>query len=187
MTARKTARPKRAAAAPPILALVQHALEDMKATNIRVIDVRGINDIADAMVVACGTSDRHVKSIADNVVRKAKESGVRPYGVEGDREGEWVLVDLPDVLVHVMLPRVREHYALEQLWENATQVDVAPAAPKTRTTKPRTTKTRTTKPRTTKPRATQARSGAAKSAASAAGGARSVRKPADRRRKPTRH
>ena len=172
MTARKTARRKRAAAAPPILALVQHALEDMKATNIRVIDVRGINDIADAMVVACGTSDRHVKSIADNVVRKAKESGVRPYGVEGDREGEWVLVDLPDVLVHVMLPRVREHYALEQLWESATQVEVALAVPKARVTKPSASKPRVS---------------AAKTAARVAGGVRRVRKPADRRRKPTRH
>jgi len=103
----------------PLLTVVQAALVDMKALNISVIDVRGYSDVADAMVIASGTSDRHVKSIAERVVAESKSAGVRPFGVEGAREGEWVLVDLPDVMVHVMLPRVREFYALEQLWENA--------------------------------------------------------------------
>ena len=93
------------------------ALDDMKAVNVRVIDVRGLTDIADTMIVASGTSDRHVRSIADHVVQQVKAGGQRPYGVEGTRDGEWVLVDLQDVLVHVMLPRVREFYALEKLWE----------------------------------------------------------------------
>ncbi len=93
------------------------ALEDVKAVNIKVLDVRGLTDIADTMIVASGTSDRHVRAIAENVVVKAKQAGRRPMGTEGRQDGEWVLIDLQDVLVHVMLPRVREFYALEQLWE----------------------------------------------------------------------
>jgi ribosome-associated protein len=124
MTTRKT---KRRPADPPaqLAGLVTTALDDMKAINVAVLDVRGLTDIADTMVIASGNSDRHVRSIADRVIEKAKASGVRPFGVEGARDGEWVLVDLPDVMVHVMLPRVREHYALESLWEST----VAPAAP----------------------------------------------------------
>jgi len=89
----------------------------MKAVNVRVLDVRGLTDIADTMIIASGNSDRHVRSIAERVVETAKAAGFRPLGTEGARDGEWVLVDLQDVLVHVMLPRVREFYALEQLWE----------------------------------------------------------------------
>ena len=97
--------------------LALKALEDMKAVNIRVLDVRGLTDVADTMIVASGTSDRHVRSIAENVIVKAKAAGRRPLGTEGKQDGEWVLVDLQDLLVHVMLPRVREFYALEELWE----------------------------------------------------------------------
>ena len=97
--------------------LVLNALEDLKAVNIKVLDVRGLTDVADTMIVASGTSDRHVRAIAENVIVKAKAAGRRPMGTEGEPDGEWVLVDLQDVLVHVMLPRVREFYALEQLWE----------------------------------------------------------------------
>ena len=102
---------------PPALPVVQAALADMKAVDVRVIDVRGANDVADFMVVASGTSDRHLRAIADRVVQMCKASGQRPLGVEGEGQGEWVLVDLPDVMVHVMLPRTREFYQLEQLWE----------------------------------------------------------------------
>jgi ribosome-associated protein len=101
----------------PLQATVTAALDDMKAVNVKVLDVRGLTDIADTMVIASGTSDRHVRSIADNVARKAKEAGFRPLGTEGARDGEWVLVDLTDILVHVMLPRVREFYGLERLWD----------------------------------------------------------------------
>ena len=86
----------------------------MKAVNVKVIDVRKVTDVADCMVLASGTSDRHVRSIADRVVERAKAGGFRPMGIEGERDGEWVLVDLNDVIVHVMLPRVREFYGLEE-------------------------------------------------------------------------
>ena len=113
----------------PLEGIVTAALEDMKAVNVKVMDVRGLTDIADVMVVASGNSDRHVRSIADRVIEKAKENGVRPLGVEGAREGEWVLVDLHDIVVHVMLPRVREFYSLEHMWESESPAAVANATP----------------------------------------------------------
>ena len=97
--------------------IVTAALEDMKAADIKVLDVRGLTDIADTMIIASGHSDRHVRSIAERVLERVKQAGVKPLGLEGEREGEWVLVDLNDVIVHVMLPRVRELYGLEHLWE----------------------------------------------------------------------
>src|SRR6185312_6029587 len=113
-----SARPRRAARRKSALeSLVVAALDEMKAVNIRVLDVRGLTDFADAMVVASGNSDRHVRAIAQHVVDRAREQRRRAMGVEGSRDGEWVLVDLQDVVVHVMLPRVREFYAIEQLWE----------------------------------------------------------------------
>jgi ribosome-associated protein len=108
--------PRRASA---LQRIVSAALEEMKAVNIKLLDVRGLTDIADTMMIASGNSDRHVRSIAERVVEEAKAAGYRPLGVEGARDGEWVLVDLQDILVHVMLPRVREFYGLEQLWESA--------------------------------------------------------------------
>ena len=113
-----TARPRRSPRRNSALEkLVLAALEDMKAVNVKLLDVRGLTDITDAMIVASGTSDRHVRAIADRVIEKAKSEGRRPLGVEGQRDGEWVLVDLQDVLLHVMLPRIREFYAIEQLWD----------------------------------------------------------------------
>ena len=95
---------------------VLDALDELKAKDVREIDVRGKTSIADTIIVASGTSTRHVKSIADEVVKFAKQAGVLPLGVEGQQEAEWVLVDLGDIIVHVMLPRIREFYALERLW-----------------------------------------------------------------------
>ena len=104
---------------PPAEVLLQHvrnAVEELKAKDVVEIDVRGKTSVTDHLVIASGTSTRHVKSIADEVVKHAKRLDCQPLGVEGEREAERVLVDLGDVVVHVMLPRVREFYALERLW-----------------------------------------------------------------------
>jgi ribosome-associated protein len=84
---------------------------------VKFLDVRGLTDIADFMVIASGTSDRHVRSVAQRVVEKAKAGGFRPHGVEGQQDGDWVLIDLNEMIIHVMLPRVREFYGLEKLWD----------------------------------------------------------------------
>jgi ribosome-associated protein len=97
--------------------VVLDALADMKAIEIKVLDVRGLTDIADYMVIASGTSDRHVRSVAQRVVDRTKEAGFRPHGVEGQQDADWVLIDLNEMIVHVMLPRVREFYGLEKLWD----------------------------------------------------------------------
>lgn len=112
----KTRMPEPQPSAESLLAQVRAALEEIKAKDAVELDVRGKTSIADFMVVVSGTSTRHVKSIADEVVKFAKKVGVMPLGVEGEREAEWVLVDLGDVIVHVMLPRIREFYAIERLW-----------------------------------------------------------------------
>jgi ribosome silencing factor RsfS/YbeB/iojap len=114
----KSVRPK---VKPTLQDVVLDALADMKAVDVKALDVRGLTDITDTMVVASGTSDRHVKSIADRVVQRCKEAGFRPFGMEGERDGDWVLVDLHDVVLHVMLPRTREFYALEKLWEGGSK------------------------------------------------------------------
>lgn len=96
--------------------LVVDALEDLKGQKVSVVDVRGKTAITDYMIIASGTSDRHVRSLADHVVERAKQAGIQPLGVEGEPGCDWVLVDLCDVVVHVMLPRVRDFYNLEKLW-----------------------------------------------------------------------
>ncbi len=97
-------------------ALVKQALEDLKAEDVIELDVRDKTSVADYLFIASGSSSRHVKSIASNVVADAKHSGLQPLGVEGEQEAEWVLVDLGDIIVHVMQPQVREFYDLESLW-----------------------------------------------------------------------
>lgn len=112
----KTRLPNPPPSVESLLRTVRDALDELKARDVVEIDVRGKSSVTDYMVVASGTSTRHVKSIADEVVKFAKRLDVMPLGVEGEREAEWVLVDLGDVVAHVMLPRVREFYALERLW-----------------------------------------------------------------------
>jgi ribosome-associated protein len=111
-----TARTNKAVTTATLRKSVIDALEELKAKDVREIDVCGKTSIADLLVIASGTSARHVKSIANEVTKFAKQAGVMPLGVEGEVEGEWVLVDLGDVIVHVMLPRIREFYGLERLW-----------------------------------------------------------------------
>jgi len=106
-----------AARATSLKAVVINALDDMKALEIKVLDVRGLTDVADTMVIASGTSDRHVRSVAQKLVEKTKAAGFRPHGVEGQQDSDWVLIDLNEMIVHVMLPRVREFYGLEKLWD----------------------------------------------------------------------
>lgn len=108
---------KSSSAKPSLKNVVLEALSDMKALEVKLLDVRGLTDIADFMVIASGTSDRHVRSASQRVVEKAKEAGFRPHGVEGQQDGDWVLIDLSEMIVHVMLPRVREFYGLEKLWD----------------------------------------------------------------------
>ena len=112
----KTSHPNPPPSVDVLLATVLEAVAEIKAVDVTEIDVRGKTSVCDFMVVASGTSSRHVKSIANEVVKFAKRLDYQPLGVEGEREAEWVLGDLGDVVVHVMLPRVREFYALERLW-----------------------------------------------------------------------
>ncbi len=100
-----------------LVTMTKEVLDDMKAREVRVLDVSGITSITDYMVIASGTSRRHVKSIAERLVERAKAEGYAPIGVEGTEASEWVLVDLQDVVVHVMQPEVRDFYKLEKLWD----------------------------------------------------------------------
>ncbi len=96
--------------------LVVDALDDIKGLDIVKLDVRDMTTVTDYMVLASGTSSRHVQALVDNVAVKARQAGHKPIGVEGEDGGEWVLLDLQDTLVHVMLPKMREFYNLEKLW-----------------------------------------------------------------------
>lgn len=95
---------------------VVDALEDVKGNDIKVLDVSQLTSITSVMVIASGSSNRQTKALANNVVVKLKELGAEVRGIEGEKEGEWVLVDLGDIIVHVMQPTIRDYYNLEQLW-----------------------------------------------------------------------
>lgn len=96
--------------------LVVDALEEVKAQDIKVLDVRRIASFTDLMIIASGTSSRQVNALANKVIEKCAAAGIRPLGVEGQQEAEWVLVDLVDIVIHVMLPQTRDFYNLEKLW-----------------------------------------------------------------------
>jgi ribosome-associated protein len=96
--------------------LLVAALEDMKAQDIKVLDVRKLTSIADLMIIASGRSNRQVRAIADKVAETAKANKMDVLGMEGQQEGEWILVDLGDIIVHVMQPLTRDYYQLEKLW-----------------------------------------------------------------------
>jgi ribosome-associated protein len=97
--------------------LISETLEDMKAIDVVKLDVSHLTAITDVMFVASGRSDRHVRAIADAIVERSEKSGFRPLGVEGMDGGEWVLIDLSDVIVHVMIQRSRDFYEIEKLWD----------------------------------------------------------------------
>ena len=100
-----------------LLKIVLAALDAGKGNNIKTIDVQGKTSVTDFMVIASGTSERHVKFLAEHVVEAVKKKRFKPLGVEGESVGDWVLVDLGDIIVHVMLPQTRAFYQLEKLWE----------------------------------------------------------------------
>ena len=100
-----------------LAAMVHDALDDLKANAIKTLDVRHLTSVTDFMIIASGRSDRHVRALADAVLERCKQVDCRPLGIEGQASGEWVLLDLGDVVAHVMLPKVRDFYNLEKLWE----------------------------------------------------------------------
>mgnify|MGYP001160988776 FL=1 len=98
---------------------ISHLLEEHKAENVIKLDVKDKSSVTDTMIIASGRSTRHVKSIADNIIKKLKKIKVKPLGIEGYTKSEWVLIDFGDVLVHVMHPDAREFYSLEKLWDES--------------------------------------------------------------------
>ena len=115
---------------------IQDALEDAKARDITVLDVRKISDFTDYMVIATGTSNRHVQSTADKVVDALRTHGVRTVGVEGGKIGDWVLIDFGDVIVHVMREETRDFYNLEKLWSDAKRIELGVKKATAKTPKP---------------------------------------------------
>ena len=107
--------------------LVIDALEDIKAEDITVLDVTGMTDVTDVMIIATGKSNRQVKALANEVSSQAKAAGVQPLGMEGEDIGEWALVDLGDVIAHIMTPQTRATYNLEKLWSVAEVTQSASA------------------------------------------------------------
>ena len=104
---------------PPDLELIVEALRERNAREPVLLDLRGISDATDWFLIASGDSDTHARAIADNVVKRGREAGLLPAGVEGERAASWILIDYISAVVHVFLPRVRDFYRLEELWGDA--------------------------------------------------------------------
>lgn len=102
--------------------LVLETLDDTKAKNVTTLDVQELTDVTDTMIICSGTSKPHLRTMADKLVEKSKANGTPPLGVEGDAKSEWILVDLGDIVVHIMLPDIRERYSLEKLWATTEQL-----------------------------------------------------------------
>ncbi len=100
-----------------LVKLVEAVLDDLKADAVVRLDVKHLTTVTDVMIIATGRSTRHVRAVANALVEKSKENHHQPLGIEGEDGGEWILVDLADVIVHVMLPKVRDFYDLEKLWD----------------------------------------------------------------------
>ncbi|UCE88044.1 MAG: ribosome silencing factor [Deltaproteobacteria bacterium] len=112
--------------------MVEAALSS-KAQDVLALDVRELSSVTETFILATGTSDRHLRSIVDAICEAAVELGEKPLGIEGYTEGRWVLIDLNDVIVHVFLPDVREHYQLERLWSDAPVLHFGGAEPQSAT------------------------------------------------------
>ena len=106
--------------------LIADAMDDLKAEDVLTLDVREMTTITDYMIIASGRSDRQIKAIADKVIEEAKTRQIRPTGVEGRQQAEWILIDFGDVVAHVMRPETREYYQLEKLWTFAERSDSLP-------------------------------------------------------------
>ena len=118
---------KKPAISEPLADLVVEALDDLKAQSILRLDVRHLTSMTDFMIIASGRSSRHVRAVARELLERCEEAGYTPIGVEGEDGGEWVLVDLGDVVAHIMVPSVREFYALEKLWDIAPRRETGDA------------------------------------------------------------
>jgi len=112
------------------LALVKETLEDMKAKNITVLNVEHLTDVMERIVIADGTSKRHVRALADSLGAEAKKAGFMPLGREGGNDSDWTLIDLGAVVVHMMMPQAREFYDLEGLWSSSESLAELVATPR---------------------------------------------------------
>lgn len=110
-----------------LTAVITKALDDMKAIDIQILDVRKLTSMTDTMIIASGGSDRQIRALANTVIDTARENGVRPLGTEGEQSGEWILVDLGDVVAHLMHPTSRAYYQLEKLWSPGERRATTPA------------------------------------------------------------
>ena len=105
--------------------IVVHALEDLKAFDIKILNVRKLTTITDRMIIASGNSSRQVSALADKIIEATKDHGIRPLGMEGILGGDWALIDLGDVVVHIMRPAIRDYYQLEKLWSVKSRKSVS--------------------------------------------------------------